>query len=174
MKKIISILAVAALFSAAAFAQDFQKGGNKKQGNDEGWREKVRSEQVAFITSELDLTEAEAQKFWPVYNEIQNKRREAYKESFDAMKALHEGLENGGDSDKNLDSYLAAKKKIQDLEDDAVKKYSKVLPKEKVAKLILSEERFRHNQIGKLGGGKGPGKQRPGGPNPADRNFQER
>ena len=163
MKKIISILAVAAMFSAAAFAQDFQKGNNKK-GNDEGWREKVRAEQVAFITSELDLTEAEAQKFWPVYNDIQAKRREAYKESFEAMKALHEGLENGGDSDKNLDKYLTAKKKIQDLDEDAVKKYSKVLPKEKVAKLVLSEERFRHNQIGKLGGNQGMDKQhRPGG-----------
>lgn len=174
MKKIISILAVAAMFSAAAFAQGFQKG-DKKKDNDEGWREKVRAEQVAFITSELDLTEAEAQKFWPVYNDIQSKRREAYKESFEAMKELKEQLDKGDDSGVSLDKYLAAKKKIQDLDDDAVKQYSKVLSKNKVAKLILSEERFRHNQIGKLGGGKGPGKQpRPGGGfRPGNGDFQE-
>lgn len=155
MKKIISIIALAVLFGAAAFAQNNGKKGEKKVNND-AWREKVRAEQVAFITSELNLTEGEAQKFWPVYNDVQSKRREAYKESFDAMKALKEGLDKGEDTEKNLDKYLVSKKKIQDLENDAVKKYSKVLPKDKVAKLVLSEERFRHNQIGKLGqkGGK--------------------
>ena len=62
MKKIISVFAVAALFCAAASAQGFDKG-ERKDGNDDAWREKVRAEQVAFITSELDLTETEAQKF---------------------------------------------------------------------------------------------------------------
>ena len=148
MKKIISVLALAMLVSVAALAQE------KKADND-AWREKVRAEQVAFITSELDLTEGEAQKFWPVYNEVQAKRREAYKESFDAMKAVQEDIEKGEDSGKNLDKYLVAKKKITDLDGESVKKYSKVLPKNKVAKLILSEERFRQNQIGKLGGRNG-------------------
>ena len=54
MKKIISVLAVLALAGSMAFAQDKQE---KKNGND--WREKVRAEQVAFITSELDLSESE-------------------------------------------------------------------------------------------------------------------
>ena len=172
MKKIISVFVLAALMSVAALAQGFHKG--EKKGDDEAWRERVRAEQVAFLTSELSLTEAEAQKFWPVYNDVQSKRRLAYKESFDAMKALEEGLEKGEDSGKSLNNYLDAKKKINDLEADAVKKYSKVLPKEKVAKLVLSEERFRHKQIGKLGqGGKsgGPGQMRPDGQRPGKK-FQ--
>ena len=171
MKKIISVFALAALMSVAALAQDVNK--DQKKGNDDAWRERVRAEQVAFITSELNLTEAEAQKFWPVYNDIQAKRREAYKASFEAMKAVEEGLEKGEDTGKGLDNYLEAKRKINDLEADAVKKYSKVLPKDKVAKLVLTEERFRHNQIGKLGKGGMPGGhgqmhpgQRPGGQRP--------
>ena len=152
MKKIISVFAIAMLMSVVAFAQkDGKKGG--KKGDNEQWREKVRAEQVAFITSELDLTEAEAQKFWPVYNEVQASRREAYKESHEAMKALEEAVQKGEDTENLLDKYIAIKKKIQDLENDSVKKYSKVLPKEKVAKLVLGEERFRHQQIGKLGKG---------------------
>lgn len=154
MKKIISVLVLAALVSAAASAQNQDK-------SDQQWREKVRAEQVAFITSQLDLSEAEAQKFWPVYNEIQSQRREAYKASFQAMKELEESLQKEEDTDKKLDKYIAAKKKIAELENDAAKKYSKVLPKKKVAKLVLSEERFRHNQIGKLGVRNGQGQGRP-------------
>lgn len=146
MKKIISVLVFVSLSIAVAFAQKEEKKND--------WREKVRAERVAFITSELNLSEAEAQKFWPVYNDIQAKRREAYKESYGAMKALEESLQQeNGDSGKLLDNYMDAKKKIQELDNDSVKKYLKVLPKEKVAKLVLSEERFRHKQIGKLGGG---------------------
>ena len=173
MKKIISVFAVAALVSVAASAQGFDKG-ESKDGNNDAWREKVRAEQVAFITSELDLTESEAQKFWPVYNEVQAQRRDAYKESFEAMKELEESIQNQQEPDKKLDKYVSARKKIAEIENDSVKKYSKVLPKQKVAKLLLSEERFRHNQIGKLGregrpGGHGqmrPPGQRPDGQRP--------
>lgn len=160
MKKIISVFALAALMSVAALAQDVNK--DQKKGNDDAWRERVRAEQVAFITSELNLTESEAQKFWPVYNDVQAQRREAYKESFEAMKELEESIQNNKDQDKKLDKYVNARKKIAELENDSVKKYSKVLPKDKVAKLVLTEERFRHNQIGKLGKGGMPGGHGPG------------
>ena len=160
MKKIISVFALAALMSVAAVAQDVNK--DQKKGNDDAWRERVRAEQVAFITSELNLTEVEAQKFWPVYNDVQAQRREAYKESFEAMKELEESIQNNKDQDKKLDKYVNARKKIAELENDSVKKYSKVLPKDKVAKLVLTEERFRHNQIGKLGKGGMPGGHGPG------------
>ena len=167
MKKIISVLVLAALMSVAAFAQKHEKGGKNK----EEWRDKVRAEQVAFLTSELNLSEAEAQKFWPVYNDIQTSRRAAYKESFDAMKALEEGLQKG-DAGDLLDKYIGTKKKIQDLDNESVDKYLKVLSKEKVAKLVLSQERFRHKQIGKLGGGPQGG--RPGGPQGGPGRFNGR
>ena len=160
MKKIISILGALVLVSAVAFAQPQHKKGNNKDG--EQWREKVRAEQVAFLTNELNLTEAEAQSFWPVYNDIQNQRREAFKATGEAYKALQEGLE-GKEVSKLLDKYLDAKKAGEKIEADAVARYKKVLPVEKVAKLMLAEEKFRHQQIGKLGQG---GSNRPGGPRP--------
>lgn len=153
MKKIISTLAIALVCSVAVFAQN--KEAKKAAKND--FREKMRSEQVAFITSELNLTEAEAQAFWPVYNDIQAQKREAFGKSFEAMKALKEAVDNGSDTKKLLDEYLKAKKAVDEIEYDAPAKYSKVLPAEKVAKLVLSEERFRHQQIGRLGGGNRPG-----------------
>ena len=144
---------VLTLVSVMAFAQK-----NEKK-NPEKWREKVRAEQVAFITSELDLTEAEAQAFWPVYNDVQKQRREAFQVSADAFKALMEGLE--GKEAAKCDA----------LEADALARYKKVLPVEKVARLVVAEEKYRHMQIGKLGGNKAhqpqpgaPGGRRPHAP----------
>jgi Spy/CpxP family protein refolding chaperone len=112
----------------------------------------VRAEQVAFITSELDLTETEAQAFWPVYNDIQKQRREAFQATGEAYKALSEGVD-GNDAASLLDKYLDAKKAGEKVEAQAVARYKKVLPVSKVAKLLLAEEKFRQNQIHRLGQG---------------------
>lgn len=158
MKKIISVFIALALVSAMAYAQKPEKKGDKEQ-----WREKARAEQVALITEELNLTEAEAQSFWPVYNEVQQQRREAFKQSADAMKALKKAAENGEKTTELLDAYMQAKDKCYNVDVQAVKRYKKVLSDEKIAKLLLAEEKFRHRQIGKLGGGRpGPGGHRDG------------
>ena len=166
MKKVISVIAIAMLVSVAAFAQ---KDNSKKKEGNQDWREKVRAEQVAHITKDLDLSEAEAQKFWPVYNDVQAKRRNVYKASFDALKVLKDKMDAGEDVSNELEKYLSSKKDIEEFDRGAVKEYKRVLPTNKVARLILSEEKFRHNQIGKLGGGQpggpqgGPGMGGPGG-----------
>ena len=166
MKRIISVVLALALVASMAYAQDKQE---KKNGND--WREKVRAEQVAFITSELDLSESEAQSFWPVYNDVQKQRREAFKATGDAYMALQKGVDEK-DAEKLLDKYLATKKASEKIEADAVARYKKVLPVNKVAKLLLAEEKFRQNQIHRLGQGRGPGQgNRPGMP-PAPRQPQ--
>lgn len=152
MKRIISILILLVTVMTSVWAQP--QRGDKKHGD---WREKVRAEQVAFITSELNLTEAEAQVFWPVYNDVQNTRREAYHASHEAFKALQDGLD-GNDVEKLLNNYINAKQACEANENEALKKYKAVLPAEKVAKLLLAEEKFRQQQINRLGGqGQGPG-----------------
>lgn len=165
MKKIISVFLSLVMAAGVMQAQNNNKQ-DQKRGND--WRERVRAEQVAFITSELDLTETEAQAFWPVYNDVQKQRRQAFQATGEAFKALTEGLD-GNNAAALLDKYLDAKKAGEKVEADAVARYKKVLPVSKVAKLLLAEEKFRQNQIHRLGqGGLGrpggaPGN-RPGGP----------
>ena len=161
MKKLISVMCALAVISTAAFAQN----NNRKGNGDNNWREKVRSEQVSMITSELDLTEAEAQAFWPVYNEVQQQRRTAFRAQGEAFQALKEGLDNGGaDTAKLMEAYLAAKNKCNAIDAEAINRYKAVLPIEKVAKLLLTEEKFRQEQIGRLGQGGQPGAPRQGAP----------
>ena len=146
MKKIISILAVMlTLASTAVYAQ--------KKDSPKG--ERARAEQVAFITAELELTEAEAQAFWPVYNQVQAQRREAFENSRESMKALRRAVKDGADDktmEKLLEDYTKAKTAADKVDADAISSYKKVLSMDKVAKLVIAQEKFRHNQVKKQGG----------------------
>ena len=57
MKKIIIYIPVFLFCSLSIFAQ-------KKRES----REKIRTLKIAYVTEKLNLTENEAQKFWPIYN----------------------------------------------------------------------------------------------------------
>ena len=159
MKQVISVLCALAVFAAGAFAQAPQGPQGPRRGGDNGWRERVRSEKVAFLTQEIDLTESEAQVFWPIYNEIQKAQRE----SFDAVRAAYEAMEKGvadkktgKEMEKLVQAYINAKEKSDGIETKFLNKLLKALPAEKVARYYVAEERFRHQQIGRLGNGNFP------------------
>lgn len=131
------------------------------QSKKEGWQDKIKSEKIGFITVELNLTPEEAQVFWPVYNEIANKKAELQKQVRESYKALLKALNEEGTTDKEidklLDNYLAAKQAVKDAGKGEVDKYRKVLPSKKVAKLYVAEEKFRRQHIRNLGGHKPQG-----------------
>jgi len=65
MKKYLLI--ILALVGSISFANAQQEGGQRS--------EKIQALKIAFITQKLHLTAAEAEKFWPVYNEYTNEIR---------------------------------------------------------------------------------------------------
>ena len=121
------------------------------------WQEKMMSEKIAFITMELQLTPEEAQVFWPVYNQINQKNKEAQKAMNKAYRAMVKAMEEGSVSDKELnallDDYLAAKQAHKEAGKGDVEKYRKVLPAKKVVKLYVAEENFRRHHIRNFKGG---------------------
>lgn len=65
MKKYLLILI--AIFGTFSFATAQNTNSQKS--------EKIKALKIAFLTQKLQLTSAEAQKFWPVYNQYQNEVR---------------------------------------------------------------------------------------------------
>ena len=156
MKKVFSVLCALVLLSAGAFAQG---SGPQRRGGDNGWRERVRAEKVAFLTEEIDLTESEAQVFWPIYNEIQKAERESFeavKKAYDAMAKGVAENKSGKEMEKLVHAYIDAKEKNDGIETKYLNKLLKALPAEKVARYYVAEEKFRHQQIGRLGNGNFP------------------
>lgn len=152
--KNIKLFAVA----LAAFAL-FSINSNAQPKGQNNWHERMMSEKIAFITSELDLTPEEAQVFWPVYNQIAKEQAEKQMAVKKALSELKTGLAEGRSSkeiDKLLDAYLAAKMANNVKDKAQADRYRKVLPSEKVARYYLSEEKFRRMHIKSLSAPKGP------------------
>jgi len=68
MKNII-LLSIFSIFSFQLYAQD-----NHEK------RENIKALKTAFITTELNLSSEEAQKFWPVYNVYSDRKHELMQE----------------------------------------------------------------------------------------------
>ena len=141
------ILIIAALIAGFTITSQANTGCN----ND--WKEKMMSEQIAFLTIEMNITPEEAQVFWPVYNQIENEKDAALVEVIQSYKALNAAVEQNKDVEKCLNAYLNAQEKLRETDNKAAEQYKKVLPVEKVAKLYVAEEKFRRQHIRKLHGG---------------------
>ena len=155
MKQAISVFFALVILTVGAYAQN----PGQRRGGDNGWRERVRSEKVAFLTEEIDLTESEAQVFWPIYNQIQKEQREAFEAVRKAYEAMEKGVnegKTGKEMEKLVEAYVDAKDKNEGIETKYLNKLMKSLPAEKVARYYVAEEKFRHQQIGRLGNGNFP------------------
>ncbi len=145
MKKEIGIILTffIVLMSFEVFAQD--------KDSREARMEKYRAEKVSFLTTKLDLTPAEAEKFWPIYNQMDKERWEAQKCRRDLENKVSEAEESLSDSEiiKLTREFSGSMQKEGTLMTSYNEKLLKVLPPKKVLKLYKAENEFRMNMIRK-------------------------
>ncbi|MEO7175670.1 MAG: hypothetical protein ABIV51_07400 [Saprospiraceae bacterium] len=105
---------------------------------------RVEAQRVAFITQRLDLSPAEAQKFWPVYNEFKGKMKEMKKDKRD-FKPVDEM------SEQEAENFIRADIDTEERELQLRKlytgKFREVLSARKVAILSVSERQFREKLL---------------------------
>jgi len=113
--------------------------------------EKFKAEKVAFLTTNLDLSPAEAEKFWPIYNQMDKERWEAQKarrQLEDKVTAAEATLSEKEVIQLTRD-YAGSLKQEADLMSAFNEKLLKVLPPKKVLNLYKTENEFRMNMIKK-------------------------
>jgi hypothetical protein len=144
MNRIVAIFTFIALaFNLSAQPRD-QMDGDR-------W-ERFRSEKVAFLSTNLDLTPAEAQKFWPVYNQLEKERWEIHKLRRQVEANVQEAEENMSDQKiKQLTrEFAGTMKKEADMVSSYNEKLLEILPPKKVLKLYKAENEFRMYMIKKF------------------------
>lgn len=125
----------------------------------ENWKEKMESVKIAFLTTEIGLTPTEAQNFWPIYNSVSEELDKVMYSTFSSYMELEKAInENKSDKEvsKCLERYLAAMASQDEIRQESVDKYKKILPDRKVAKIFVAEEKFRRQHIRMLQHGPKP------------------
>lgn len=154
-REIIIMLSVMFVF------MNFLVKAQKKESH-EARMEKYRTEKVSFLTTRLDLTRAEAEKFWPIYNEMEKERWEAQKARRNLENKVSEAEESLSENEIiNLTrDFAGSMQKEGALMSSYNEKLLKVLPPKKVLNLYKTENEFRMHMIKKYRdndkGDKGP------------------
>lgn len=113
-------------------------------------REQIKTMKIAFLTSELDLSVSEAEKFWPVYNAFEEKEFELkHLKMRSFIKRLRDGKEKLNEKEASVllsqienneeEVFLLRKKFIGNLK--------VILPASKIIRLKKSEEDFNRKLL---------------------------
>jgi len=142
MKKLI-LIGMLSIFTFTVIVAQERRGPSPEMF------EKIKAEKISFFTSKLDLTSAEAQAFWPVYNEFEKKR-------FDIQRQIHEFERMPDDKitslseseiEKMTSNYIGSFEKEALLLKEYNKQFLKILPKKKVLMMYRTENEFRSHLI---------------------------
>ena len=128
LKKRLCVSIVLLAFTLTSFAQ-------KSWGRSE----QIESIKVAFITSKLDLTSEEAQKFWPVYNNYTKEFLELLKKKKEAR------YNNNSDPNETINADILYESKMLELKKRYRKLYAKAIPPQKILALYRAESEFREH-----------------------------
>ena len=141
------VLAVAASQPARAQGRPGQPGARISQ---------LDNAKIAFITSRLTLTQDQAQRFWPLYNDFVARRRELNR----SARLLRRDADNPGLSDAqlrdNFNQDFAIRQQQLNLEKDYFEKAQKVLTLRQVAQLYQAERDFTKEVLKRVAGQNAP------------------
>ena len=128
----------------------FSSAIGQDQSHEARW-EKMKAEKVAFLTTKLALTSAEAEKFWPIYNEMEKQRWDAQRARRELENKVSEAEESLSENEviKLTRDFAGSMAKEGALMSGYNEKLLKVIPAKKVLKLYKAENEFRMNMIRK-------------------------
>lgn len=130
------------LISFSALAQD---------GKIDEKREKIKAFKVSFLTTELELTSTEAEKFWPIYNAYDDKQFELkfLKMKTYLKKLKDDNLKNLSDKEAStlLSQIESTDKELYQLREKFMNNVKKVLSPKKILLLKKSEDDFNRKLL---------------------------
>lgn len=119
----------------------------------ESKRDKIEAMRASFISQRVNFTTQEAQAFWPLYNEYQDKivlARKAFRQLY------NKNTDYNFTTDKEAEAYLNAEINLKQKEFDYYKsyleKFKKIIPVKKIALLLKAEEEFKKELIKNIKG----------------------
>jgi hypothetical protein len=129
------------------FSFNFYAQGEKIEDK----KEQIKALKVAFLTTALDLTTREAEKFWPIYNTFDDKQFDIRLRKMKAFKGRMSDEALNKMSEKEANSFISQMESIDEelftLKKKFIKDLKEILPAVKIIKLKKSEEDFNRKLL---------------------------
>ena len=130
------------MMSMVTFAQDGKFREKKEQ---------IKALKIAFLTDELSLTTAEAEKFWPIYNTFDEKQHEIRQQKMHVFKKRLDENVIDKMSEKDAAAFLLQMENAEDELYQLKKKFTTnlkgALPPVKIIRLKKAEEDFNRKLL---------------------------
>lgn len=115
-------------------------------------RERIKALKASVITEKLDLTEKEAQQFWPIYNAHEKETSAIRFEEIKSIRIIGENIENMTDKKANelLKKLSKAENKMHKSRLEFANNLSGVLSPKKIILLKIAEDDFKKKMMAEL------------------------
>lgn len=137
MKQIFTLIICLAFFN---FGFSQMRGGKM--------HERIKTQKVAFITEKLSLTTEEAQQFWPIYNEFDQKTHDLKRQD---LRKIKEGMRKSDLSDAEaedlLNQFMAVEDKLHEAKKQLAADLMGILPARKIIQLKVAEDAFNRRLV---------------------------
>ncbi len=149
MNKVLYLLIAVMLAASAALNAQGQGQG---MGQNAGDNEKLTAYKIAFFTQRLDLTPAEAEKFWPLYNDFSARRNKLLADRLSLMRYAAQNEANmsndelSSTADRLTGSFSDEATMVVTFNSDL----KKVLPPAKVIRLYQVENQYKQQLLREL------------------------
>jgi hypothetical protein len=114
--------------------------------------ERLNAYKIGFITKRLNLTSQEAEKFWPVYNENQEKKNKIQRERMEINRNFNQNELNMSDKEMSeaADKIVNLEMREAELAQEFHGKIKTVLSPVKVLRLYQAENQYRMQLLKEL------------------------
>ena len=113
-------------------------------------RERIESAKIALISERLGLSPEEAQKFWPIYNEYSQKRRENHMEFANARRNFNPETATEKETKDMLELGRAVKERQLKIEKEYSDRMLKVIDSRQLMSLQNAERDFKKMLLDRL------------------------
>lgn len=133
--------------TALSLAQTKSAGGDKPASNLEIVHEKLKADKKLIVAKYMELTESEAKKFWPVYEEYQNDLQKSNERLLRLLESYAADYRNKSLTDekakKLLDEWIAVEQEEGKRRSTHAPKVLQALPAKKAARYLQIENEYR-------------------------------
>lgn len=137
MKRILLIAVLGCCLSVHAQQKKDYKNTEKE----------FRAKKEAYMAKQAELTPEEIEMFFPIYNELQERKKEVNKKAWKEAKKSKNPQTSEKEYEDILNGFIEADKINNELDKQYMKKFQKILSNKKIYKVLKAEIKFQRNML---------------------------